>query len=107
VTVPRMRLLMRCASTSGEWTIFELSDSEKQAYVEWHTANIQDKGLQATLIDLISSLEARKIPIKYFRRPRCPAKGDDYNASSPKSFQDHFTLLHGCLYQEARDAMCS
>jgi hypothetical protein len=41
-----------------------LSDSGKQVYAEWPTANIQDKGLQATPIDLISSPGVRKIPIK-------------------------------------------
>jgi hypothetical protein len=40
-----------------------LTDAEKHQYADWHTANIQDKGLEAILIDLVSSPEARKIPI--------------------------------------------
>lgn len=85
-------------------TWLTMRETEKKQYADWHTTNIQDKGLKAPLIDLVSSLKAKKIPIKHFGRPRCRDNGDDYHASSPKSFQDHCKRLHQCSYQEARDS---
>jgi hypothetical protein len=42
-----------------------LTDQELNAYKDWHDVRIRDKGLQAIVIDSISSLDARKIPIKH------------------------------------------
>jgi hypothetical protein len=80
-----------------------LTNTEKQQYADWHKANIQDEWLKATLIDLVSSPEARKIPITYYRCPKCREEGDNFHASSPKSFRDLCKPLRHCSYQEARD----
>jgi hypothetical protein len=80
-----------------------MTDSEKLEYGNWYTMNIQGKGLGASLLDIISSPEARKIPITYFGCPKCREDHENFHASSPKSFQDHCKRLHNCTYQEARD----
>jgi hypothetical protein len=81
-----------------------MSKDQKDMYDQWHATNIKEKGLKATVIDLISSLEARRIPIKHCGCHICRENGDDYHASSPKTFQNHCKRLHGCSYLEARDA---
>jgi hypothetical protein len=34
-----------------------MTKDQKDAYDEWHTKNIREKGLHATLIDLISGIQ--------------------------------------------------
>jgi hypothetical protein len=81
-----------------------MTTDQKAMYEQWHATNIKEPGLKTKLIDIIASLEARKIPIKHFGCPICRENGDDYHASSPKTFQNHCKRLHGCSYLEARDA---
>jgi hypothetical protein len=113
LTIIRMETSERIASECREhirrmnhiWK--STTKEQKDTYDEWHTKDIREKGLSATLIDLISSLEARRIPVTFFGCPICRENEDDYHASSSKSFHDHCKRLHGCSDFEARDATVS
>jgi hypothetical protein len=93
---------------------FELKLRLERATVQHKTSwmaikkeKFTERGLDVKLVQLLGSLEARKIPQIHCERPRCLEQGISLPFDNIKEFADHVKDKHKAGWMDARDTECA